>query len=390
VAIFVGAALFLRGRPSGAARPSSPRSATALVEEAISALETDHPEEAEALAQKAVESDPILEAAHATLARSRREREATRVYLQAMAAADAGGNDILHLLARVPQDSRLFARARIKAKEIAGGALRAHGAACRAGSDAERWQEAAFECAAALEISCQVPAGTPDPRLALLREAERKAGRKVPWSCPPDLASLLRDDAAETPAPAPDALLAQFHPDPKVRAAVALYVQGEPPEALRSLSREGSPAGRAAADRIRKVEGRSREARTALLAGDVLRAGRACADALRVDGELVPKGLDSVPAKQIREALARAHGRAGDDYFGKGQYASAFDEWQAALAAKPRDPHLLDSIARLDEVARTIAQDEKASCADLRVAAHVADAHGPTREAAERALSRCR
>src|SRR5712672_3182231 len=41
VAMFVGAALFLRGRPSGAARPSPAPSATALVEEAISALEAD-------------------------------------------------------------------------------------------------------------------------------------------------------------------------------------------------------------------------------------------------------------------------------------------------------------------------------------------------------------
>ena len=100
--------------------------------------------------------------------------------------------------------------------------------------------------------------------------------------------------------------------------------------------------------------------------------------------------MDSVPARQIREALAGAHGRLGDDYFAKGQYASAFDEWQAALAAKPRDPHLLDSIARLDEVARTIVEDRKASCADVRVAAHVASSGGPAREAAERALSRCR
>jgi tetratricopeptide (TPR) repeat protein len=223
-----------------------------------------------------------------------------------------------------------------------------------------------------------------------LQEAERKAGRKVLWSCPADLAGLLRDDAAGVPPPAPETLLVQLYVDAKVRAAVALYVHGEPSEALRALSREGSPAARAVADRIRKVEGRSREGRTALLAGDLLRSDRAYAEALRVDGELVPKGVDSVPAKQIRDALARAHGRLGDHYFAKGQYASAFDEWQAALLAKPRDPHLLDSIARLDEVARTIAQDRQASCPDLRVAAHVASAGGPPREAAERALSRCR
>src|SRR5712671_927624 len=75
VAILACAALCLRGRPSGAARPTSPPPGTALVEEALSALEADHPDEAEALAQKALEADPILEAAHAALARTRRERE---------------------------------------------------------------------------------------------------------------------------------------------------------------------------------------------------------------------------------------------------------------------------------------------------------------------------
>jgi len=391
VAIVVCAAFLLRGRPSGAARASSPAPpATVLVEEALAALEADQPDRAEALAGQAVEADPLLDTARAALARSRREREAAHFYSQAIAADAAASNDALHLLARVPLDSRLFARSRIKAKEIASESLGAHGAACRTESEAERWPQAAVECALALEISCQGTEDASAPLLASLREAERKAGRKVPWSCPADLAPLLRDDPAGVPAPAPDALLAGFHPDTKIRAAVSLYVHGEPSEALRALSREGSPAARAVAERIRKGEGRSREGRTALLAGDLLRSDRAYAEALRLDGELVPKGVDSVPARQIREALARAHGRLGDDYFTKGQYASAFDEWQAALAAKPRDPHLLDSIARLEEVARTIAEDGKASCADLGVAAHVASSGGPAREAAERALSRCR
>jgi len=132
------AALLLRGRPSGAAAASSPAPpATALVEDSVAALEADRFEEAEALAEKAVEADPLLDAARAALARSRREREAARVYAQAMAAADAAGNDALHLLARVPQDSRLFARARIQAKQIAGAALRARGAACGAESNAD-------------------------------------------------------------------------------------------------------------------------------------------------------------------------------------------------------------------------------------------------------------
>jgi hypothetical protein len=86
-------------------------------------------------------------------------------------------------------------------------------------------------------------------------------------------------------------------------------------------------------------------------------------------------------------ALGQAHGRLGDDYFSKGQYASAFDEWRAALSAEPRDPHLLDSLARLDELALGIARDPGSSCADLRVAAHVS---ARAREGVERALSRCR
>jgi ABC transport system ATP-binding/permease protein len=390
VAIFLCGALLLRGRSSAATAPARlPPSAAALVEQAASALEGDHPDEAEALAQQAVEADPFLDAARAVLARSRREREASRLYAQAMAVSDAAvQNEALHLLARVPQDSRLFARARIRAKELAGTALRAHGAACRAEWEAERWSQAIAECSSALEISCQTR--SPDPLLALLREAERKAERKVEWSCPSDLAPLLRDEASGPPALAPDSLLAERHPDPKVRAAVFLYLQGEPSDALRALSHETSQAARAAADRIRKAEGRSREGRTALLAGDLLRSDRAYAEVLRLDAELVPQGVDSVPARQIREALARAHGRAGDDHFAKGQYASAFDEWQAALSSTPRDPRLLDSIARLDEIARGLLDDPKASCADLGMAAHVASSGGPVRDAAEKALSRCR
>ena len=63
---------------------------------------------------------------------------------------------------------------------------------------------------------------------------------------------------------------------------------------------------------------------------------------------------------------------------------------QAAVAAQPRDPHFLDALAKLDEMAQGIARDSGASCTDLRVAAHMSTPSGPAREAAERALSRCR
>ena len=384
-------ALALRGRPSPATAPASlARPAVALVEEAQAALEADRPEDAEAIAEKAVEADPLLEGARAALARAQREREAARFYAEAGRAADNGNaTDALHLLARVPQETRLFARARIKAKEIAAATSRTRAAACRTETSAERWAQAAVECAAALDVACQTPSATPDPLLALLRGAEKRAGRKVQWSCPADLAALLRDDAAGAPAVPPDLLLAQRYGDAKIRAAIAVYVHGEPTEAMRALARVHSAEARKLADRIRRVEGRSREGRTAVLAGDLLRADRAYAEALRADGEIVPKGVDSVAAKQVQQALGRAHGRLGDNYFAKGQYASAFDEWQAALAAQPRDPHLLDAPAKLDEMAQGIG-DSGSPCTDLNVAAHVSTPSGPAREAAERALSRCR
>ncbi|MFL5387945.1 MAG: FHA domain-containing protein [Myxococcales bacterium] len=393
-AIVVAAVLasVLRGRASQATAPASlARPALALVEEAQAALEADRPEEAETIAQKAVDADPLLEGAGAALARAKREREAARLYGEAGRAADSGNaTDALHLLARVPQEARLFARARIKAKEIAAAASLTRAAACRTDASAGRWAQAAVECAAALDITCQTPSAAPHSLLAVLRGAEKRAGRKVPWSCPADLASVLRDDAPGAPAVAPDLLLAQRYADPKIRAAIAVYVHGEPSEAMRALSRLHTAEARAAADRIRRVEGRSREGRTAVLAGDLLRADRAYAEALRADGEIVPKGVDSLAAKQVREALGHAHGSLGDEYFAKGQYASAFDEWQAAAAAQPRDPHFLDALAKLDEMAQGIARDSSASCTDLRVAAHVSTPSGPAREAAERALSRCR
>jgi hypothetical protein len=382
-----------RRRPETQTRASAPSArAAALAEEAQAALDGERYEEAAALAQEAARADPLLDAARAALAQARRERDAAGAYADATVKAQVGGeSDALHLLARIPIDSRLFARARIKAKDLGAGIVRDHSAACRAESDAERWAQAAAECALALEVKCQLGPLERDPLLALLRASERGAGRKVRWTCPADLAALFRDEApGSAKDEAPEAALALLHPDAQVRAAVVIYARGHPAEAARALARKSSPTARAAAERIRTVDGRAREGQTALLAGEVLRADRAYQEALRIDGELVPAAVESLPARQIRAALAQVHGRIGDEQFAKGQYASAYDEWMKGLAASPTDPHLLDSVARLEKVAEGIVQDPAASCAELKLAEHVVRAGRPLRDAAAQALGRCR
>ena len=71
------------------------------------------------------------------------------------------------------------------------------------------------------------------------------------------------------------------------------------------------------------------------------------------------------------------------------QYASAYDEWVKGLAVNPRDPHLLDQIARLEKVAENLLQSGP-SCDQLAVAAHITRAGSAVHDAVEKRLARCR
>ncbi len=315
------------------------------------------------------------------LAQARREQQAQKALQDALSKAQVGSeDDALQLLAQVPAQSRFFARARIKAKELATAVLRTRGAACRS-APRDNAQEVALQCSRALDVKCQQGSVEDDPMLKALRAAEKKLSRRVAWSCPAELAALFRDEGV-TESVVDEKALAALYLDPAVRSAIVQYARGDVPGAVRTLTSGGTahkPGAAEAVERIKVVDGRFREGQTAMMGGALDRADAAWGEALHADGALMPAGLDSFFGRQMRSTLSRAHGKAGDDRYQRMQYSSAYDEWMKGLSVNPRDPHLLDL-------------GSGPSCDQLSVAAHItrADPPSPAHEQAQKALEKCR
>ena len=385
--------LFLR-RPARVARDEPPADeSTALVEQAQAAIESDRYDEAARLSQRAIDLDPLAQAPRKVLAQARREQQSARVFAEASAKGQVGSEgEALLLLAQVPLQSRYFPRARIKARDLASAILRTHGRNCRAGRD--NAQDTAAECARALDVKCQEGSLDDDPMLKTLRAAEKRLPRRVAWSCPQALAPLFTDVAPATnTAAVHDRALSALYLDGSVHQAMDTYARGDVASALAALTRlRGTSAAQARelAERLKVVQGRFREGQTALLGHYVDRADQLWGEALAADAAVLPAGMESFLGHQMRSTLARVHGEAGDDRFGKAQYERAYDEWTKGLAAAPRDPHLLDSMARLEKVAEDLVQ--AGGCPKARVAAHITRAAppSPAHDAAQKALESCR
>ena len=390
----LAALLLLRRAGERTATPGSGagQNATALLEQAQAAIAGDRFGEAAALAQRAIDKDPLGPAQRKLLLQARREQQAATVFADASAKAQAGHEDeALRRLTQVSPQSRFFPRARIKAKDLASDILRTHGQACRTAPRANA-VEVAEECARALDVRCQQGAVDRDPMLKALRAAENRLPRHVSWTCPTSLAPLFHEErVVDGPS---DETLAALYTDAGVREAMQTYARGDVNSALRTLARLRGPAtGQAQklTERLKLVDGRFREGQTALWSNLPGRADELWGAALAEDGALMPAGVESFLGRQMRTALARAHGKNGDDRFAREQYASACDEWRKGLAVAPRDPHLLDSLARLERVAEGLLAPG-AGCDQARVAAHItqADPPSPAHEAAQEVLEGCR
>src|SRR5260370_2856767 len=217
----VAALVLLRPSRSTPQEPGEPDQSAALLDKAQAALDADRFDEAARLSQAALDQDPLAPAPRKVLAQARREQESQKFYGDALAKAQVGREDeALSLLAQVSPQSRVVARARLEAKDLAQTVLRVRGAACRSVSR-DNPQEVAEECSRALDVKCQQGAVEGDPMLKALRAAEKALPRRVPWSCPEQLAALFRDEGtAEGPA-FDEKLLAALCPDAPVRGAIA-------------------------------------------------------------------------------------------------------------------------------------------------------------------------
>jgi tetratricopeptide (TPR) repeat protein len=381
--------------------------APALAEEARAALEGDRFDEAVDRARQAIGRDPLAVGPRAILAQAKRDAATSRSFAEASAwERDGREDEALRRYAQISPRSRLFPRARIAARQLRARLERAHASGCRTESSAGRWQGAIVECSGALDLRCQQAARPDDPLLALLRNAERRAGRRVPWTCPPELGELLGDGSrarglgSGSPVSAaegdPGAALAKRYPDPEVRDAVALYARGDASGALRVLSSpailksESAGAAQEASAKIRLVGGRFRSGQTALLRRELSRVDEAWGEALSTDAELLPPGSGSFFGGQMRATLAEAHRTAGAERFAKGQYASAHDEWMRGVAARPDDPALLDALAGLEKVADGLLSGPR-GCESASLAARITrdDPPSPAHAAAQVVLSAC-
>ena len=396
VAIIAVAALVVL-RPARQAAPEEADTgdeATAIADQAQAAIESERFDEAARLAQAAIDKDPVAPGPRKLLAQARREQQSQKVFADAQAKAQVGREDeALQLLAQVPAQSRYFPRARIKAKDLASAVLRTRGAACRS-APRDNAQEVAEQCARALDVKCQQGPIEDDPMYKALRAAEKRLPRRVPWSCPPQLAALFHDEGAEPSTAIDEKALAALYLDASVRSAIVQYAKGDVSGALRTLTAGGTarkPGAAEAVERIKLVDGRFREGQTAILGGVLDRADAAWGEALQADAALMPAGTESFFGRQMKSTLSRAHAKTGDERFQRMQYSSAYDEWMKGLAINPRDPHMLDQLARLEKVAEGILQSSP-SCDQLNVAAHITrtDPPSPAHEAAQKGLERCR
>jgi hypothetical protein len=182
------------GAESAAAGPEPGERATALSERAQAAFEGERFEEAAHLAKLAIDKDPHAPAPRKLLAQARREQQSEKVFVDATAKAQVGLEDeALKLLAKVSPQSRFFARARIRARDLAQTILRTRGAACRS-ARRENAQEIADKCGRALDVKCQTGTVKGDVMFKALRAAEKKLRRRVAWSCPRQLAPLFAEE----------------------------------------------------------------------------------------------------------------------------------------------------------------------------------------------------
>lgn len=399
ILLLFAALFFVRRQPAKAVaqEPAESDQAGALSERAQAAIESDRFDEAARLAQQALEADPLAPAPRRLLATARREQQSEKLYTQAQAAAQVGREDeALQELTQIPTDSRFFPRARIRAKELGLSLLRSHTSLCKSAAAADRTEQVALDCARALDLKCQLGDVDQDPLLKSLRAAEKKLQRKVPWSCPRDLAVLFRDELQEgAPGGLDEGPLKALYPDPVIEAALAKYARGDTAEGLRMLQAAQKVArsaeqARSLAERIRLVEGRYREGQTALLSNDLARADLFWQEALQADAQLLPAGTESFTARQLRNTLAQEHGKAGDERFARTQYASAYDQWTLGLAFSPKDPHLLDALGRLEKTAEGLLGS--GDCDKIAVAAHITRADPPSavHASAQKALERCK
>jgi tetratricopeptide (TPR) repeat protein len=239
------------------------------------------------------------------------------------------------------RSSGLRKRALDDALERSGRALRA-----KRLEDAHRW--------ATFVLSLE-----PDHAMALarVRSAERlMRKRKISYDA-------YRPQSAPVDASTTDglegAIRRQFPDRPGVARVLWAYARGDVESALRAARRVAPSerqAARRAAEQVRELKQRYDRVRTEV-SNDPSRAWSLLLSLKKAEAELLPEGSKSYLVRELEVALSDAFSERGASRFREERYEEAYRKWQAGYRLDPTHPEIRSGLARLEQVARKMAQE---------------------------------
>ncbi len=239
------------------------------------------------------------------------------------------------------RSSALRKRALDDALERSGRALRA-----KRLEDAHRW--------ATFVLSLE-----PDHAMALarVRSAERLMRKRKmsydayrPKSAPVDESTT---DGLE------GAIRRQFPDRPGFARVLLAYARGDVESALRAARRVAPSerqAARRAAEQVRKLKQRYDRVRTEV-SNDPSRAWSLLLSLKKAEAKLLPEGSKSYLVRELEVALSDAFSERGASRFREERYEEAYRKWQAGYRLDPTHPEIRSGLARLEQVARKMAQE---------------------------------
>lgn len=365
-----------------------------LVFEAIgrgqAAADQDRYAEAVRAFEDALRADPVNTEARMLLRRAQAEMEHARLFDEARTKLEVGNDaDALSLYVQIDSSSRFFARARLRVQELARSMARKDGPACKKAGAAKAWAEVLTVCSRYLDYICHV---RPDKEAEdFLRTAERATKTVQAWTCPPQLQPWFGEGTVAVDV---DKELEALYPDAALRQALVSYVRGDLSGAQRAASnlKSGQEGAKATSvhENLVLIEGRFKEAQSALLRDSVREAGPPARIVLDLDEKLL-KGanVESFSAKQIRSSMAKRYYEIGRESFDRTRWKNAYDAWAKGIEFSPNDGLLLDGMARLEKIADRLAAT--GGCAELTTASQITRPNTSTRLKVEEALAeQCR
>ena len=179
-----------------------------------------------------------------------------------------------------------------------------------------------------------------------------RANVESPSELEQELLAVVEAELAGAPAEPLDAIEVVHPPD--VAAAMGIWVEtGRAPRAAAALRKAGAQELASALEAIEQLR---RACHGALLAGDVDTAAARFEEALSRERRLLPAGVASLPAAEMRTSLADALHERALLHEARDQAADAFAGWERAVAFDPTHVDSLAGLQRLElQAARALA-----------------------------------